>query len=225
MKYSVFVLALALTAILTIANQQKRAVGRPQPAQDGSESRESPAGQSQGNKDAKSADRPQPGRKTDTDDEPPLLLEDEPPLLLDDDPPLLLDDDGGDDPSAKGQKVADNSRCHVCHLNYADEGIAVVHAKADIGCTACHGECDEHIADESWASGGNGTPPGTMYRPEEIDACCQECHKEHDVSAQEVIARWQQRRSKQPEKADLERIVCTDCHGEHRLKERKCRWK
>ena len=196
MKYSIFVLALTLTALLAIANQEKRAIGRPQDK-----------------KNEKVADKPRPGGKTETD---------EPLLLLDDEPLLLLDDDDGNDPSAEGRKMADNSRCHVCHLNYAEEAIAVVHAKADIGCTACHGTCDEHIADESWASGGNGTPPGKMYRQKDIDTCCQECHKSHNTPARKVIARWQQRC---PKKTDLQRIVCTDCHGEHRLKERKCKWK
>jgi len=219
MKYSLLVLALtltlALTALLAIANQEKQAVGRPQD-----------------NMTEKVADEPQPGGKTETDeppllldDEPPLLLDDEPPLLLDDEPPLLLDDDDGNDSSAEGWKVADNRRCHVCHLNYADEAIALVHAKADIGCTDCHGTCDEHIADESWASGGNGTPPGKMYRRKDIDACCQECHESHDVPAQEVIAHWQQRCPKEPGKTDPKSIVCTDCHGKHRLKERTCKWK
>ncbi len=174
------------------------------------------AAASQDNMTGEVADGPQPGGKTETD---------EPPLLLDDEPPLLLDDDDGNDPSAEGRKGADNRRCHVCHLNYADETIALVHAKANIGCTDCHGTCDEHIADESWASGGNGTPPGKMYRREDIDACCQECHENHDVPAQEVIAHWQQRCPKEPEKTDPKSIVCTDCHGEHRLKKRTCKWK
>jgi hypothetical protein len=25
--------------------------------------------------------------------------------------------------------------------------------------------------------------------------------------------------------ANMEAIVCTDCHGQHRLHERKCKWK
>jgi hypothetical protein len=36
-----------------------------------------------------------------------------------------------------------------------------------------------------------------------------------------VITRWQQRC---PEKRDVSQIVCTDCHGEHRLKNRTVRW-
>ena len=160
--------------------------------------------------------------------------DEEPLLLLDDDPPLLLDDDE-DDPSAKGGKIAKkNKRCFVCHLNFADEEIATVHAKNDMACTECHGDCDEHIADESWATGGNGTAPGKMYLRKDIDACCLKCHKEHDVSAQQVIAHWQKRCAKKPPPGGVdlktiaaEKIVCTDCHGDHHmyLEERKCTWK
>ncbi len=144
-----------------------------------------------------------------------------PLLLLDDDPPLMLDDGTGADPAdASG---ADNRRCQVCHLNFAMEKLAVTHAKEDIGCADCHGDCDAHIDDESWASGGPGTPPEIMYPPERIDGACSECHDTHDAPAKKVLQRWQQRC---PEKADASSIVCTDCHGKHRLnpKLRKAWW-
>jgi hypothetical protein len=70
----------------------------------------------------------QPRQKPNVDDEPLLLL-DEPPLLL---------EDGNDEelPPPEGP-VADNSRCHVCHINYADEELAVEHARANISCEQC----------------------------------------------------------------------------------------
>jgi hypothetical protein len=141
-----------------------------------------------------------------------------PLLLLDDEPPLMLDD--GTDPAVDG---ADNSRCQVCHLNLAMEELAVTHAKEDIGCADCHGDCDAHIDDESWATGGPGTPPEIMYPPERIDGACGECHDTHDAPAKEILERWQQRC---PEKTDASSIVCTDCHGKHRLnpKLRKAWW-
>jgi hypothetical protein len=144
---------------------------------------------------------------------------DDAPLLLDD-APLLLGDGAGLEPAEGG---ADNSRCQVCHLNLALEKLAVTHAKAGIGCADCHGNCDAHIDDESWASGGPGTPPEIMYWPERIDPACRECHESHDASAKEILQRWQQRC---PEKTDPSRIVCTDCHGKHRLnpKLRKAWW-
>jgi len=138
---------------------------------------------------------------------------DEPLLLLDDEPLLLLDE--GEDPNKPKKPMADNSRCHVCHLNYIDEKIAVVHARANIGCAKCHGKCDEHIADESWASGGNGTAPEIMYPPDKINPCCLKCHEgkmDPDIH-EDFFAK------KTKEK------VCTDCHGDHRLKKRMCKWK
>jgi hypothetical protein len=149
--------------------------------------------------------------------EPPA--KEKPLLLSDDDPPLLLDDGLGIDPAAG----ADNSRCQVCHLNLVMEELAVTHAKEDIGCADCHGDCDAHIDDESWASGGPGTPPEIMYPPERIDGACGECHETHDAPAKEVLQRWQERC---PEKTDASGIVCTDCHGKHRLnpKLRKAWW-
>jgi len=144
----------------------------------------------------------------------------EPLLLLDDGPPLLLDDGMGADPEAGG---ADNSRCQVCHLNLAMEELAVTHAKEDIGCADCHGDCDAHIDDESWATGGPGTPPEIMYPPDRIDKACGECHDTHDAPAKMIVQRWQQRC---PDKTNVSDVVCTDCHGKHRLnpKLRKAWW-
>jgi hypothetical protein len=143
----------------------------------------------------------------------------EKPLLLSDDNPLLLLDDGpGIDVTG-----ADNSRCQVCHLNLALEELVLTHGKEDIGCADCHGDCDAHIDDESWSWGGPGTPPEIMFPPERIDGACGECHDTHNAPAGEVLQRWQERC---PEKGDASTIVCTDCHGKHRLnpKLRKARW-
>jgi len=147
-------------------------------------------------------------QETQTNAEPKTSEEpvtgDEPPLLLDDEPPLLLDGGEQEFLSPTGL-VADNSRCHVCHLNYVREDIAVIHALANIGCADCHGQCDEHIADESWAWGENGTPPDIMYPAERINSSCKACHPTAKLG-----------RGKK---------YCTDCHGDHRLAQRKCKWK
>ncbi len=150
----------------------------------------------------KSGDNGKPGGK------------EEPLLLLDDEPPLLLDDEGEEEKPTEA--MVDNARCFVCHLNYKKEEIALVHAKADISCADCHGDCDEHIADESWASGGNGTPPEIMYRRDEVNAACMKCHSKRKMDAdahEEFFA------------GKTEEKHCTDCHGEHRLGKRKCKWK
>jgi hypothetical protein len=137
----------------------------------------------------------------------------ESPLLLDDEPLLLLDDEPQTDQSDGPQ--ADNSRCFVCHVNYMQEDIAVIHARADIGCAGCHGESDEHIADESWASGGNGTAPEIMYPKPKINPFCMGCHTKDKIDTEQH----------KPLFEDVEKMVCTDCHGSHRLEVRKCKWK
>jgi hypothetical protein len=127
-------------------------------------------------------------------------------------PLLLLSDDGK---SAAGPG-ADNSRCHVCHLNYIDEKLAVGHARGGIGCAKCHGPSDAHIADESWSSGGNGTAPDLMYPREKINPFCWDCHPKNKID----LAQHKEFLAGKSKEAH-----CTDCHGEHRLHERKCRWK
>ena len=148
-----------------------------------------------------------------TDDEP-LMLDDEPPLLLEDEPLLLLDD--GPDEDSSTESMADNSRCFVCHINYMEEDIAVTHARANIGCADCHGNCDEHIADESWASGGNGTPPGIMYPLSKINPFCMGCHPKDKIDTEQHKPLFA---------STIKEKYCTDCHGDHRLTNRKCKWK
>lgn len=141
-----------------------------------------------------------------------------PPLVVDKDAPLLLEDPPQQEDPLKGAggSVADNTACYCCHTNYEEEPMVLWHARADIGCVACHGQSYPHRNDEN-----NVTPPDVMFPPEKIDASCQQCHKQHDAPAAEVVARWQKRC---PQKTDPKRIVCTDCHGEHRLKLRTVRW-
>ncbi|MBN1419487.1 MAG: hypothetical protein JXP34_11970 [Planctomycetes bacterium] len=133
---------------------------------------------------------------------PPAVEAEAGNLRTDAEPLLLLDDEEASVAAPAGD-IADNRRCHVCHMNYIQEDLALVHARAKIGCADCHGDCDDHIADESWAYGGNGTPPGIMYPRDKINAFCAGCHSCEKASTQ----------------------VCTDCHGKHRLAERKCKWK
>lgn len=127
--------------------------------------------------------------------------------------PLLLLDDEMDHP--KTELMADNSRCLVCHLNYELEDIAITHAREGYGCAYCHGQSDAHIADESWASGGNGTPPDIMYRPNEVIPACLKCH---ELSKSDPDCRCEFPRLD-------EKKLCTECHGNHRLQSRKCHWK
>jgi hypothetical protein len=143
----------------------------------------------------------------------PPAVKDEAPLLLDDEP-LLLPDEGSQTNQPDGPQ-ADNSRCFVCHINYMQEDIAALHARANIGCVGCHGQSDEHIADESWASGGKGTAPDIMYPRPKINPSCMVCHTKDKIDNDRH----------KPLFANLEKMVCTDCHGSHRLEVRKCKWK
>lgn len=145
-------------------------------------------------------------------DETPMLLSDETLLLLDDEPLLLLDDEPVTEQS--GQPGADNSSCFVCHMNYMEEDIAVVHANVGIGCPGCHG--DEHIADESWASGGNGTAPDKINPRSAINPFCMGCHPKDRIDTPQHKPLFA---------ADGPETYCTDCHGEHRLVNRKRKWK
>lgn len=140
-----------------------------------------------------------------------------PPLKVDKTAPLLLDEPPKKEkPQTAGPAAANNSACHVCHTNYQEEQLALSHARADIGCVKCHGQSIAHRNDEA-----NITPPDTMYAPGKIDVACRACHRTHDVPAAKVIARWQERC---PGRSDVKSIVCTDCHGTHRLKLRTVRW-
>jgi hypothetical protein len=128
--------------------------------------------------------------------------------------PLLLLDDTEEDETESGP-MADNSRCFVCHINYMQEQIAVNHARQNIGCAHCHGPSDAHIADESWGSGGNGTAPDIMYPRDKINPACMTCHPKEKLDAPQHELVF----------AKTDPKVCTDCHGDHRLPQRRCQWR
>lgn len=115
-------------------------------------------------------------------------------------------------------RPADNRPCFVCHLNYLFDPMVSDHAKKGIGCINCHGESSPHRNDEY-----NLTPPDKMYPADEINAACgsAECHPKHTAPAVKVLALWQKRC---PAKTDPRKLVCTDCHGDHRLTVRTVEW-
>jgi len=126
--------------------------------------------------------------------------------------PLLLLEEPGDSgeslPPPEGP-VADNSRCHVCHMNYEEEELALTHARANVGCEECHGDCTPHCSDED-----NITLPDIMYPREKINPSCMKCHPKDKLSGvhEPVIA------------GTAEEKYCTGCHGEHRLAYRTRWW-
>lgn len=136
-------------------------------------------------------------------------------------PPLVVGEDAQalpDEPvagKAKG-KGADNAACFVCHANYKTETLATMHAAKNVGCAQCHGPSDAHCNDEN-----NTTPPDVLFAADRIDAACRKCHETHSAAPAKVVARWRERC---PTKTDPAAIVCTDCHGTHRLRVRTVRW-
>ena len=139
-------------------------------------------------------------------------------LQVDKSAPLLLDEPAEEEAPKFDPKhpVADNNRCYVCHANYKEEPFVQRHAKANVGCMRCHGDSPEHVADEA-----NLTPPLMMYWPSRVGFNCYGCHPQHRAAAKDVIVRWQERVAG---KVDPKRVVCTDCHGEHRLQRRTIVW-
>ncbi|OHB78016.1 MAG: hypothetical protein A2W31_17945 [Planctomycetes bacterium RBG_16_64_10] len=121
-------------------------------------------------------------------------------------------------PAATGATAAagENQACFICHVNYQDEPLVTVHAAQNIGCAKCHGESHPHRSDEN-----NTTPPDIMYPAAAIAPACRKCHETHDVPPEQVVLRWLERC---PAKKDPQELVCTDCHGRHRLTTRTVRW-
>jgi hypothetical protein len=136
-----------------------------------------------------------------------------PPLRVDKNAPRL--DDGGKK-NASGKPKADNTACFVCHGNYQGEELAEKHAAGNIGCMSCHGPSVAHRNDED-----HRTPPDVMFASKDISKACAKCHETHDVAAVKVIQRWKE---KCPARTDTAEMVCTDCHGEHRMKFRSYWW-
>ncbi len=121
-------------------------------------------------------------------------------------PLLLLEEPTGDLSAAEG---ADNSRCHVCHFNFAMEKLAVTHAKVDVSCEDCHGPSDEHCSDED-----NITPPDKMFPKGKINPSCLHCHgntlKKTNIHKKVI--------------AGTLKKTCTDCHGKHKMSHRTRIW-
>jgi hypothetical protein len=139
-----------------------------------------------------------------------------PPLEMDEDEPLLLDSPARSIEPTKGEKAADNSSCLVCHANFRKEELASTHASHSVRCVSCHGPSVAHRNDEA-----NIIPPDIMIAAEKLDASCGRCHAGHDVEPRAVVARFLEKSSGQ---MDLKNLVCTNCHGQHRLSVRTVRW-
>ena len=126
-------------------------------------------------------------------------------------PLLLLEENGSQELDPPAGPVADNSRCHVCHVNCEGEALTLIHARADVGCEDCHGASDAHCSDED-----NITPPDTMFAEDKIKSFCMGCHTKEKIDIavhNSVVA-----------EPDPKVARCTACHGEHRLAHRTRSW-
>jgi hypothetical protein len=119
-------------------------------------------------------------------------------------------------PASDESPMAYYVMCNDCHMGYIGEPLALAHAKAGMSCDSCHGKSRAHYSDES-----NTTPPDKMFPADKINPFCRGCHDSHDVPPGKVVALWMKRNS---DKTDPDKIVCTDCHGEHRMKVRTIIW-
>jgi hypothetical protein len=110
-----------------------------------------------------------------------------------------------------------NAACYVCHMTFVDEPLAVTHLRAKITCIDCHGTSQGHANDEKIGA----TKPDIVIPRSQLNRACRKCHERHDVRPEEVIARWIKRaRSRQARPAGKPLrppVVCTDCHGSHRV--------
>jgi hypothetical protein len=100
-----------------------------------------------------------------------------------------------------------NASCYVCHIMFVREEISRVHFNKKITCVQCHGVSAAHANDEDIGA----TKPDITYRRDQVDFMCSKCHKSHDVAPRQVIAAFL---AKKPKSWP---VVCTDCHGHHRI--------
>lgn len=127
-------------------------------------------------------------------------------------PPL---GDGGraEKQAAIPDEVADNSRCHVCHINYDEEELALNHELVGVSCERCHGSSDAHCSDEN-----NITPPDIMYPKASVNPSCMKCHPKDEIVE---VGHHKSLFSKSVAKIKY----CTDCHGrDHHIAVRTVRW-
>ncbi len=118
---------------------------------------------------------------------------------------------------AADEGVVPNDMCHVCHITFADEPLAKVHAQKKVWCRECHGLSAGHMSDENIGH----TKPNRVYKQNQVAAMCAKCHDKGDhpaLKAAERAARLAKSKKAQEEikggKIDPSG-VCTDCHGAH----------
>ena len=122
----------------------------------------------------------------------------------------------GEEASAEetsGEEATDpvwaNAACYVCHMTFVREKLSTTHLQEKITCIKCHGLSAGHANDEDIGA----TLPDVTYRRDQVNAACRECHKDHDVPPEQVVARWLER------ERPAAKAICTDCHGMHKIEQ------
>ena len=117
-------------------------------------------------------------------------------------------------PKPKEYEQAENYYCYVCHINFKEEEFANVHKNANVGCIDCHGDSDQHSADEAHI-----IPPDIMFKKEDINNSCFKdgCHVKEKIDALPSHSPFVSGKDKTNK-------YCTDCHGNHSIPERHRVW-
>jgi hypothetical protein len=110
-----------------------------------------------------------------------------------------------------------NDLCHICHIPFSEEPLAVSHAKGKVWCQTCHGPSGPHMENEKIGA----TRPDKVFRGSQVDRMCSRCHERRDHP--KVPAGIRATRLAESKKLQTEikghpvepTGVCTDCHGRH----------
>ena len=105
---------------------------------------------------------------------------------------------------------ADHSYCYVCHANFEEEKLAMVHQEVGVGCETCHGMSMKHSQDEN-----NVTPPDIMWSPFRINGRCMTCHLRENLLEGSKAETHQPffDRLDHPETAEEGSKYCSSCHA------------
>jgi len=118
------------------------------------------------------------------------------------------------EPAKEAGEEAENMFCTVCHINFTDEEFVSVHQKVNVGCVNCHGDSDQHSADESHI-----ISPDIMFKKKDVNNSCFKggCHTKEEMDALPSHSPFVSGKDKTNK-------YCTDCHGNHSIPERHRIW-
>jgi len=106
-------------------------------------------------------------------------------------------------PLRSSEAAVSNEICLVCHLDFGREPLASKHLIRNVGCAQCHGESMAHAEDEEHL-----TKPDRTFKRTQVDGFCGLCHMPSKKPC-----------TRKPSPKERGK-VCTDCHGQHRIKEK-----